>query len=104
MTEKKHYYVVIKPFRQDFLINPDEKEKKIMSDHFLYLKSLLEQKKLFLAGPTLIPEDPFGLIILETETEEEAKTLLNKDPSVKAGIQRVADFRPIRLSLTQKLE
>ena len=104
MTEKKHFYVVIKPFRQDFLINPDEKEEKIMSDHFLYLKSLLEQKKLFLAGPTLIPEDPFGLIILETETEEEAKTLLNKDPSVKAGIQKIADFRPIRLSLTQKLE
>ena len=104
MTEKRHFYVVIKPFRQDFLINPDEKEEKIMSDHFLYLKSLLEQKKLFLAGPTLIPEDPFGLIILETETEEEAKTLLNKDPSVKAGIQKIADFRPIRLSLTQKLE
>ncbi|MCK4383179.1 MAG: hypothetical protein KAW66_07800 [Candidatus Lokiarchaeota archaeon] len=34
MTEKKHYYAVIKPFRQDFLINPDEKEGKIMSDHF----------------------------------------------------------------------
>lgn len=101
MTEKKHFYAVIKPFRQDFITNPDEKEEEIMLDHFHYLKSLLEQKKLFLAGPTLIPEDPFGLIILETETEEEAKILLEKDPSVKAGIQKIADFRPIRLSLTK---
>ncbi len=102
MTKKNYFYVVIRPLRQDFLTNPDETETKIMSDHFHYLKSLLEQKKLYLAGPTLILEDPFGLIILETETEEEARTLLENDPSVKAGIQEISDLRPIRLSLTRK--
>ncbi len=73
-----------------------------MSDHFLYLKALLEQKRLYLAGPTLISEDPFGLIILEAETELEARNLLENDLSVKAGIQQIAEFRPIRLSLTRK--
>jgi uncharacterized protein YciI len=102
MTEKQYFYAVIKPYRQDFIINPKEKEEQIMSDHFLYLKSLLKQKKLYLAGPTLISEDPFGLIILEAETEEEARELLENDPSVKAGIQEITDFRPIRLSLTRK--
>lgn len=102
MTERTYFYAIIRPFRQDFLTNPDEKEEKIMSDHFHYLKSLLEQKKIYLAGPTLIPEDPFGLIILDTETEEEARILLENDPSVKAGIQKIADLRPIRLSLTRK--
>lgn len=102
MTKKQHFYAIIKPYRQDFIINPKEEEDKIMSDHFIYLKSLLKQKKLFLAGPTLIPDDPFGVIILETETEEEAKNLLKNDPSVKAEIQRVVDFRPIKLSLTKK--
>ncbi len=101
MTEEQYFYVVIKPYRQDFIINPKEEEEQIMSDHFLYLKSLLEQQKLYLAGPTLIPEDPFGLIILEAETEEDARNLLENDPSVKAGIQQIADFRPIRLSLTR---
>ncbi len=99
MTEEQYFYAIIKPYRQDFIINP--KEEQIMSDHFLYLKSLLEQQKLYLAGPTLIPEDPFGLIILEAETEEDARNLLENDPSVKAGIQKIADFRPIRLSLTR---
>jgi len=100
--KKNHFYTVIKPYRQDFLTNPKAEEDDIMSDHFHYLKSLLEQKKLFLAGPTLIPEDPFGIIILEVETEEEAKKLLENDPSVRLGIQKIVDFRPIRLSLTRK--
>ncbi len=99
MSEIKHYYAIIKPYRQDFITNPKESEDKIMEEHFYYLKSLLEQNKLFLAGPTLIPEDPFGLIILEANSEEEAKNLLENDPSVKTEIQKVIDFRPIRLSL-----
>lgn len=102
MTNKQHFFAVIRPYRQDFITNPKEEEEKIMFDHFYYLKSLLKQKKLYLAGPTLIPEDPFGLIILETESEDEAKKLLENDPSVKAEIQKVVDFRPIRLSLMKK--
>ena len=101
MTKNNHYYAIIKPYRQDFLTNPKENENKTMEDHFFYLKSLLDQKKLYLAGPTLITEDPFGLIILEAKTMEEAKELLENDPSIKSGIQQIADLRPIRLSLTR---
>lgn len=101
MSKKNAFYAVIKPYRQDFITNPKEEEDKIMEDHFHYLKKLLNQNKLFFAGPTLIPEDPFGVIILQTETEEEAKYLLENDPSVKAGIQKIVDIRPIRLSLTK---
>ena len=43
-----------------------------------------------------------GVIIFETKTEKEAKKLLEEDPSIKAGIQKIDDFRPIRLSLTKK--
>jgi len=101
MTKNNHYYAIIKPYRQDFLTNPKENENKTMEDHFFYLKSLLDQKKLYLAGPTLITEDPFGLIILEAKTMEEARELLENDPSVKSGVQQIADLRPIRLSLTR---
>ncbi|MHA2062275.1 MAG: YciI family protein [Candidatus Kariarchaeaceae archaeon] len=94
-------YAIITPSRKDFITNPREEDSQIMSEHFLYLKKLLEEGKLYLAGPTLIEEDPFGLYIFDTETEEEARTLLDNDPSVKAGIQIVTDFRPIRLSLTR---
>ncbi|MFX1324761.1 MAG: YciI family protein [Promethearchaeota archaeon] len=101
MPQKQHFYGIIKPYRKDFITDPKSYEEKVMSDHFNYLKTLLKQNKLFLVGPTLIPEGPFGVIILETETEEEARDLLEKDPSVKLGIQKITDFRPIRLSLTR---
>ena len=101
MPNKQYFFAVIKPYRQDFITNPKEEDDKIMSDHFHYLKSLMEQGKLFLAGPTLIPEDPYGVIILETETEVEARKLLEEDPSISSKIQKLIDFRPIRLSLTK---
>ena len=102
MAAKQHFLGIIRPYRKDFLTNPKVNEEKIMVEHFNYLKKLLDENKLFLAGPTLILEDPFGVIILESETEEEAKKLLESDPSVKAGIQKIEDLRPIRLSLTKK--
>ena len=43
MTEKKHFFGVIKPIRDDFIINPTEKDNKIMGEHFQYLKDLLEK-------------------------------------------------------------
>ena len=101
-SEKKHFYAIIKPYRKDFILNPIENENTIMERHFSYLKNLLKNNKLYLAGPTLIESDPFGVIIFETDTEEEARDLLMQDPSIKSGIQKVADFRPIRLSLTKK--
>jgi uncharacterized protein YciI len=102
ISDKNHFYAVIRPYRSDFIMAPKIKEEEVMARHFTYLKSLLENGKLFLAGPTLIESDPFGIIIFETDTEEEARELLMQDPSIKSGVQKVADFRPIRLSLTKK--
>ena len=97
-----YYFVIIRPYRKDFITNPKDDENAIMESHFSYLKNLLENNKLYLAGPTLIESDPFGVIIFETETEDEARKLIMQDPSIKSGIQKIADFRPIRLSLTKK--
>jgi uncharacterized protein YciI len=102
MVGKKHFFAIIRPYRQDFITNPNEEEDKIMLDHFNYLKTLLKQKVLYLAGPTLIQEDPFGILIFETESEEKAKELLENDPSVKSGIQKIVELRPIRLSLVRE--
>ena len=93
------FYAIIKPYRDDFMTREVEEENKLMGDHFMYLKGLMEQGKLIIAGPTLIEKDPFGVYIFETETEQEAKDLLDNDPAVTAGIQIVQDFRPIRVSL-----
>ena len=61
-----HYFATFTPYRPDFITKPNEKENQIMSDHFKYLKDLRDKGKLFFAGPTLIAEDPFGVLIFET--------------------------------------
>ena len=101
-SEIKHFFSIIKPYRQDFLIHPKEEDGKIMAQHFAYLQTLLATGKLFLAGPTLIEKDPFGVLIFETNSISEAKELLENDPSIKAGIQLIHDLRPMRVSLYKK--
>lgn len=72
-----------------------------MEDHFAYLKSLLEAGKLILAGPSLDP--PFGIIVLEAENEDEARRLVEADPSVAARVQ-TPELYPFRASLLRGRE
>jgi uncharacterized protein YciI len=67
-----------------------------MGRHFEYLKGLLCEGKLILAGPSLDP--PFGVIVFEAETEEEARRLIADDPSVATGVQ-TPELHPFRASL-----
>lgn len=87
--------VIIKG-RDNFPNTMTEEEERIMSDHFHYLKDLLSQNKLILAGPTL--DDSGGYIILNTQSEEEAREFMSKDPSVRSGIMRTT-YHPFRVSL-----
>jgi uncharacterized protein YndB with AHSA1/START domain/uncharacterized protein YciI len=64
-------------------MTPDE--EKIMGEHFLYLKSLVNRKKVVMAGPVML-EPPFGLVILKTASREEADSIMSNDPSVKHGL------------------
>ena len=104
MTNKKHFFGIIKPTRDDFITNPTEEDNKIMGVHFQYLKDLLAKRKLVLAGPVLNEKKPMGILIFECDSLEEAETLLKNDPSVKSGIQIVKILEPFKLSLYQKTD
>jgi uncharacterized protein YciI len=100
MTEFKYFIAIIKPFRKDFITDPDESEMAVMEEHYMYLKTLMEKDKLILAGPTLNESNPFGTIILKTSSKKEAKTLLYNDPSIVQKIQQVVEFEPFKVSLS----
>lgn len=89
-------FVVIKRPRENFIETMTEEESDIMSEHFEYLKQKLAEGKLILAGPVLTGD--FGLSILETESEEEARDIMNNDPAVLAGIMK-PEIYPYRVSL-----
>ncbi len=86
----------IRPHKENFAETMTEEEGNIMGTHFMYLQDLLEKGKLILAGPET--NGKFGICIIETESEDEAKEIMMNDPAVKSGIVTPELF-PYRVSL-----
>ena len=92
------YVYIIKATRAGFATEPTAEELDAMSMHFQYLKGLVEQKVAILAGPCL--DAAFGIVIYEAGTEEEARGIMENDPSVVAGVMS-AEMHEFRVSLLQ---
>ena len=101
--EKKQFIYVLKLIPS--LLNENnwtEREEKIVDRHFAKLQVLLREGKLILAGKTMgIDEKTFGIVILETESEEEALTIMGNDPSVAEGIMK-AELFPYTIAFIRK--
>jgi uncharacterized protein YciI len=87
---------IIRPPRPTFMEDSTPEEDEVMRAHFGYLKSLLDEGRLILAGPSLEP--PFGVIVFEAEDEAEAQRVIAADPSVASGLQ-TPELHPFRASL-----
>jgi len=94
-----NFIYVIKPVKNNFLETMTAEDEKIMSVHADYLISLLEKGKLVLAGPELNAK--FGIVILETESEEEAYNIMINDPAVLNNVMN-AELSPFRISFAGK--
>ncbi|MEA2572704.1 MAG: uncharacterized protein QOH93_2 [Chloroflexia bacterium] len=93
------YIYMIRATRAGFATEPTAEEIEVMGRHFLYLKSLVDQKKAFMAGPCL--DTAFGIFIYEADSEEEARSIMENDPSVIAGVMS-AELHEFRVSLLQE--
>ena len=93
------YLYRITPTRDGFLLESTPEEDAIVSAHFQYVKAWTEQGVVLLAGRTLHTDDTsHGLVVLEVSSEEEARTLMENDPAVKAGVFR-AELFPFSIAL-----
>ena len=82
--------------------NWTDRENDIIHHHFEVLQNLQNEGKLILAGRTLIMDPTgFGIVIVEVDSEEEAKELMESDPAVKEGIMEATLF-PYRVALLRK--
>jgi uncharacterized protein YciI len=95
-NQKLQFVYIYKPVKDNFNETATEEENKIISEHFLYLKNLLEKKILILAGPEINAK--FGIAVLEVYSEEEAEKIMNNDPAV-ANKVFTAELFPFRVSL-----
>ncbi len=74
-------------------------DNKIVETHFHRLQKLLSEGKLILAGRTLNEDDTaFGIVILEVDSEDEARSLMDTDPAVSGAVM-TAELYPYRAAL-----
>jgi uncharacterized protein YciI len=80
-----------------------EAEKKLVQVHFERLQALQKEGKVILAGRTL-NMDPtgFGIVILEVGSEEEARQLMEQDPTVQEGMM-TAQLFPYRVAVLRSI-
>lgn len=100
MSEVSQYLYKIQPTRPEMLSEGlTEEESEITSQHYYYLKNLKDEGVVVLAGRTL-NTDPssFGIIILNADSEEAAREIMENDPAVSSGVMQ-AEFFPYRVAL-----
>ncbi|WP_270180850.1 YciI family protein [Alkalihalobacillus sp. CinArs1] len=79
--------------------NWTEKENAIVMEHFNALKELLNENTLIMAGRTVNDDDSaFGIVVIQTNSEEEATSIMKKDPAVREGIM-TAELYPYHVAL-----
>lgn len=94
---------VLKVTRFEMLTEPTREEEEIVSRHFAYLKDLTERGVMILVGRTQnSDESTFGIAIFEAEDEAAARTIMENDPAVVAGVMR-ATLYPYRVALMRKV-
>lgn len=80
--------------------NWTDNDNLIVDKHFKYLKDLLSQNKLILAGRT-IHEIKFGIVIFEADNDEIAEEIMKNDPVIQNGIM-LGELFPYRVALIRK--
>lgn len=84
------------PDRENFVATMTPKELQVFQTHELWLRRLLAENVLILAGPTTGPVNT-GIIIFEAPDETTAGRIMEEDPVLAGGIVR-GELRPFQLS------
>jgi uncharacterized protein YciI len=81
--------------------NWTERERKIVEQHFARLQQLLKEGTLLLAGRTLpLDETRMGIVILEVNSEAEARQIMESDECVNGGVMTV-QVLPFKVALSR---
>ena len=95
------FFMKLIPPRPTFATDITPDEAKLMQQHSDYWTAQFAKGSVLIIGPVLDPKGIFGMAVLETATEEEARALAMNDPSVKAGLNKV-ELSPMKLFLMKK--
>jgi uncharacterized protein len=100
MASRAQFLIILRPGRAGFPGDATEEEKAKVGEHFGYLKAATEAGDVILVGRTQ-DEDPIGLAVFEADDEAAARTFMENDPGVKAGVFK-AELRPYMVALMRE--
>lgn len=100
-AQKQRFLLRLVPPRTTFVNDMTPDEGKLMRQHADYWAEQFKMGAVLIIGPVLDPKGAWGMAVLETATEEEARALAMNDPSVKAGLNKV-ELSPMRVFLMKK--
>jgi len=84
------------PPRENYAESMTPEEVAVNEQHFDYLKQMLSEGQVVMAGR---PEDArFGIAVIEAGSEKEAYEIMANDPAVKEGVFS-GELLPFRLAL-----
>ena len=88
MGMKTYMLVILKTGPQDSNITDKAKRAELFKGHFSNMEEMQKAGKLKIAGPFATKNELQyrGLFLLDVKTEAEAKQLVEKDPTIVAGI------------------
>jgi uncharacterized protein YciI len=84
----KHFFVKLIPPRATFAADMTAAERAHMGEHVAYFGDLFAKGKVLIYGPVMDPEAGFGMAVLEAESAEEVRTVMEDDPTVRSGMNR----------------
>lgn len=90
------YIYVIRPCRADFMRTITDQEEVIIGEHFSYLKALLQDGRLLMAGPC--EDGAFGIVVFRAESDQAAQAVMQNDPAVREKVMN-AEMHSFRVSL-----
>jgi uncharacterized protein YciI len=92
-------YVVRPAFDRAFLARATNDEREVVTEHGEWLEARYADGRVVFAGRC--HDGPFGLVVLDAGNQEEARQLMEQDPSIRAGVQR-ADLYPFKTFLARE--
>ena len=81
-----HFLYKLVPPRPSFADDMDDTEANAMGDHVVYWQDQLGRGTVVVFGAVADPAGVWGVAVLETDTVEDGRALIEGDPVVASGI------------------
>jgi len=75
-------------------------ERALMLEHAQYLQQRFQQRKVLIYGPVMDTHGPYGMGVFEVADEAEARSIMDADPTIVAGLNRY-ELYPMRIGGAQ---